>query len=297
MIPGVVADLLQHALQKLQPGIWYVVDDINGYHPSFRKSINISHFLYDNLHQLSGILTKHGENYRFNLRNLDNLRIAMQENIIINSSRCFLERGGRDLLFLCINAPLFHSPREQAKSRQRLVVENNQLDEAYLVALNCLSHRQAPELEPMVIDEVPVLVAEAAEVDEEAQGLVEAAGEEDEEGQQQLPPYQCTIYYHQQCILFEEQINEWVRNYKEEQLLHFEHEQLQQYEAALLVAEHEQQHSPANNAVDGRRNDVNINNNNNIPNDDNNNIIINAHDDCDVNNNIFFTPGRCWWCE
>jgi hypothetical protein len=33
MIPGEVADLLQYALQKLQPGIWYVVDDINGFNP------------------------------------------------------------------------------------------------------------------------------------------------------------------------------------------------------------------------------------------------------------------------
>ena len=103
-----------------------------------------------------------------------------------------------------------------------MVVENNQLDEAYLAALNRLSHRQAPEPEPMVIDEVPVLEAEAAVVDEEAQGLVEAAGEEYEEGQQQLPPYQSTVYYRQQRICFEEQMNEWVRNYKEEQLLHFE---------------------------------------------------------------------------
>jgi hypothetical protein len=113
MTPGEVADLLQHALRKLQPGIWFVVDDINEFNPSFRKSINLSLFLYDNLLQLSGILMQYRENHRFNLRNLDNLRIAMKENITINSSRCFMERGGRNLFFLCINAPLFCSPREQ----------------------------------------------------------------------------------------------------------------------------------------------------------------------------------------
>jgi hypothetical protein len=140
MTPGEVADLLQHALRKLQPGIWFVVDDINECNPSFRKLINLSLFLYDNLLQLSGILMQYRENHKFNLRYLDNLRIAMKENITINSSRCFMERGGRNLLFLCMNAPLFCSPREQAKSRLHLVIENNQLDGAYLAILNRISH-------------------------------------------------------------------------------------------------------------------------------------------------------------
>ena len=33
MIPGEVGDILLHAFKKLQPGIWYVVDDINGFNP------------------------------------------------------------------------------------------------------------------------------------------------------------------------------------------------------------------------------------------------------------------------
>jgi hypothetical protein len=67
MIPGEVGDILLHAFKKLQPGIWYVVDDINGVDPSFRKSVSLSPFLNSNLLQLSGILTKFGNNYRFNL--------------------------------------------------------------------------------------------------------------------------------------------------------------------------------------------------------------------------------------
>ena len=104
MIPGEVADLLQHTLQKLQPGIWYVVDDINGFNPSFRRAISLSPFLYNNLLQLSGILSRYGENYRFNMRNLDTIRITLQENVTINTSRCFLERSGSNLLFLCTSA-------------------------------------------------------------------------------------------------------------------------------------------------------------------------------------------------
>ena len=81
MIPGAVADLLQHALQKLQPSIWYIVDDINGFQPSFRRAISLSPFLYENLLQLSGILSKYGDNYRFNMRNLDTIWISLQEKL------------------------------------------------------------------------------------------------------------------------------------------------------------------------------------------------------------------------
>jgi len=42
MIPVGAVEVIQHALQKLHPGIWYVVDDINGFNPSFRKTINLS---------------------------------------------------------------------------------------------------------------------------------------------------------------------------------------------------------------------------------------------------------------
>jgi hypothetical protein len=158
MIPGAVADLLQHALQKLQPSIWYVVDDVNGFYPSFRRAISLSPFLYNNLLQLSGILTQYGDNYRFNLRNLDDIRVTLQENITVNASRCFLERGGRNLSFLCINAPLFHSPREQAKSRHRINIQDNQLEGTYLAILNRLSNQQAPEPEPVMMEDEPVLV-------------------------------------------------------------------------------------------------------------------------------------------
>jgi hypothetical protein len=56
--------------------------------------------------QLSGILSRYGENDRFNMRNLDTIGITLQENITIHASRCFLERVGSDLLFLCTDAPL-----------------------------------------------------------------------------------------------------------------------------------------------------------------------------------------------
>jgi hypothetical protein len=66
------------------------------------------------------------------------------------------------------------------------------------------------EPEPMVIEDVPMLLEEAAEVEAESEGLLVEAIEEDNERQievemeiiqdeqQQLQPYQLTNFYHQQ---------------------------------------------------------------------------------------------------
>ncbi len=99
--------------------------------------------------------------------------------------------------------------KRTSKSRQHLLKENNQLDAPYLALLTCLSHRQAHEPELMLIEDAPMLIDEIAEVEEEVIGLVEEAGEDDNEGQEepvlqeikdehQLPPYQLTIHYWQQ---------------------------------------------------------------------------------------------------
>ncbi len=164
---------------------------------------------------------------------------------------------------------LFHSPREQAKSRQHLTVANNQLDGPYLAILNCLSNWKAPG--PDLIEDATMLVEDAAEGEEEAEvedvaeGLVEAARERDNEGQQPLPPCQLIVFDQQLCICFEEQLNEWVRNYKVDQWLLIEQQQQQQYEAAPILREQQQQqHLPANDAVDHMDNDGDVEQNNNL---------------------------------
>ncbi len=97
MNSGAVADLLQHALLKLQPGIRYVIDHINGFNPSIGRALSLSPFLYSSLLQLSGILTKYGNNYIFNLWNIDTLIVSMKESISITTSRWKFERDGKNL--------------------------------------------------------------------------------------------------------------------------------------------------------------------------------------------------------
>ena len=115
MIPIEIADLLRHALRQLTPGIWHIVDDVNQFNPSMRRALSLSPYQYTNLLQFSGIMTRYGQNFRFNLRNLDTIITLLQaDNINIHTSQCMFERGGKNLLFLCIDAPMFLSPKKQA---------------------------------------------------------------------------------------------------------------------------------------------------------------------------------------
>ncbi len=93
MVLGDVGDILQHAFQKLQPHIWYVVDGTNGFNPSVRKTLSLSLFLYNSSLQLSETLTLYGGEFRFNLRNIVTIIVSMQENVSITTSRCKFARG------------------------------------------------------------------------------------------------------------------------------------------------------------------------------------------------------------
>jgi hypothetical protein len=134
MIPIEIANLLRHALRQLTPGIWHIVDDVNQFNPSMKRALSLSPYQYTNFLQFSGIMTRYGQNFRFNLWNLDTtITLFQADNINIHTSWCMFERGGKNLLFLCIDGPKFLSPRNPANSRQRMIFWNNQLVRAYLV--------------------------------------------------------------------------------------------------------------------------------------------------------------------
>ncbi len=167
------------------------------------------------------------------MRNLDIIRISLQENITVNTSRCFLERGGKNLLFLCIDAPLFRSPREQAKSRHRINIQDNQLEGTNLLLLCRLSNQHAPEPEPIMMEHVPILVEEVKEGEAEAEEVVEDVIEEAERQEQEYEPYQLTHYYRNQLEQFELDYVRWEENQYHLCHQHFEEIMLEWYKRAL----------------------------------------------------------------
>ncbi len=161
MLSQEVADLLQHAFRQLHPGIWFIVhDDDNTFTPSLRSGLSLRPYLYSKLLQLSGIRKRYGNKYRFNMRVSDYIKVSFQENFTINISKSHMERGGKNRLLLCIDAPIYKCPHDQANSRRHLNVWSNQLEGPYLALLNQLIDRQPPS-PGQIIEELPMLEEEA----------------------------------------------------------------------------------------------------------------------------------------
>ncbi len=101
-------------------------------------AISLSIYLYQTLLLASAIMSRHGDNIRFSLQKLDQIKVHLQENIDIRKTRNFLQVGGKNRLFICKGIPRFSKHVKQAKSREQLnaVREDNQLGAAYLAYLN-----------------------------------------------------------------------------------------------------------------------------------------------------------------
>jgi hypothetical protein len=105
MNSGESIDLWGHVVSCLQPGIWYLVDDAEEeleFHPTLHRAISLSAYLYKILLIESGVLYRHGENLRFSLRKLDDIKVHLQENLDIRYTRNFMQAGGKNRLFLGI---------------------------------------------------------------------------------------------------------------------------------------------------------------------------------------------------
>jgi len=85
-----IIDILQQVFLRLPPGIWFIVDDTDEFSPSLRKAVSLNANRYKNLLILSGIMFNFGGNYRFSLQKLNDIKISLQENVIINITRVYL---------------------------------------------------------------------------------------------------------------------------------------------------------------------------------------------------------------
>jgi hypothetical protein len=74
-------DLLRHVLLSLQPGIWYMVDDADEFYPTMHMAISLSIYLYQTLLLASGIMSRHGENIRFSLQKLDQIKVTYKRTL------------------------------------------------------------------------------------------------------------------------------------------------------------------------------------------------------------------------
>ncbi len=100
--------------------------------------------------------------------------------------------------------------------------------------LHHLSNQQAPGPEPVMMEDVPMLVYEAEEEERETEEVAEEvtvdAREEVQQQEQEYEPYQLTHYYRNQLEQFQEDYIRWEENQYHLCCQHFEATMLEQYE-------------------------------------------------------------------
>ncbi len=182
-----IIDILQQMFLCLNPGTWFIVDDSDEFFPSLCKAVSLNANRYKNLLLLCGIMFRFGDNLRFSLQKLQDIKISLQENVTINITRVYLHRGGKNRFFVCVGVPTYTSPKAQLRSNQQLHAtwQDNQLAAAYLVLLDRLSNEiRADFVVEDVVNDVPMLDEEQNEeehqIDEEM-----LVGEERDEVEQQ----------------------------------------------------------------------------------------------------------------
>ncbi len=99
-------------------------------------------------------------------------------------------------------------------------MQDNQLEVTYLALLNCLSNQQAPEPEPMVLEDQHMLIEDAEIEEVEVEEMIEEAREEEQQQEQEYEPYQLTCYYRNQLEQFQEDYIQWEEN---QYYLHCQH--------------------------------------------------------------------------
>jgi hypothetical protein len=87
-------------------------------------------------------MTKYGDCYRFNVRNLANLNAGKLSNPYINMLHA---KRGQSRLYLYKETPLYKSLCEQAMSRLHLVLQNSQLERRPLILLDQFCNQEPCE--------------------------------------------------------------------------------------------------------------------------------------------------------
>jgi hypothetical protein len=197
--------------------------------PPLNMAIHLNNLQYQAVMLATGIMLRKGNQTTITLRHLEFLKTALQENMTIHITRCFLQN--KNHYFISVDYPTHSTPAKQVRADPRIIIRrgSTQLDDHTLLLLNHLQTdreeaegaiieveppvdcQDFPNEEEAIVEQAePLLVEEEEEVRELA---------EQEEQQQHILPSQHTDFYRQQCLLFEEQFNEWVRHCKKEQLL------------------------------------------------------------------------------
>jgi hypothetical protein len=108
-------ELLRQLLLPLPRKLWYAVNITDAFEHNLHLAISLNEFQYETILLESCILKKRGEATIFSQPHLDYLKQALKTDFDLHITRSKIQRNGKPMFFIAVDAPRFHNPSTQAK--------------------------------------------------------------------------------------------------------------------------------------------------------------------------------------
>ena len=159
-MPSIIAqdlvELLKQLLRGLPERIWHTFTTTDVFYHSIQVATSLTAVEWETVLFASGIMFKRGNTTMFSKQHLEQLKIALQDNLILHIALSQLQGTGKQLFFIAVGKPLFRNPIEQAKNNPRVLPNRHgsRLDNERLRLLACLCADRASTNEPeLIVDE------------------------------------------------------------------------------------------------------------------------------------------------
>ncbi len=114
-----IIDILQQVFGGSSQESGLLQHNTDVFSPSFCTAVSLNVNRYKHILLLSKIVFRFGENFRFSLQKLPDVKISLPENIVTNITRAYLHWEGKKL-FVCVGEPNDTSPKAQQSTNRQL---------------------------------------------------------------------------------------------------------------------------------------------------------------------------------
>ena len=144
MFNGNLVDLVQWLLEHLPRGIWHALDDAGDFSPTMSESLQLQPYQLETVLLAAKIMFIRSNNKCFSSDTLGQLKTNYQNTFTLHATRCRLDRGSKNMTFICIDDPIDqHNPKTQRANCRIRPRRNNELDRSILDRINRLCEERA----------------------------------------------------------------------------------------------------------------------------------------------------------
>ena len=144
MFNGNLVDLVQRLLEHLPRGIGHALDDAGDFSPTMSESLQLQPYQLETVLLAANVIYIRSNNKCFSSDTLGQLKTTYQNTFTLHYTRCRLDRGSKNMTFICIDDPQNqNNPKTQRANCRIRPRRNNELDRSILDRINDLCEERA----------------------------------------------------------------------------------------------------------------------------------------------------------